>query len=242
MRIMWHLSRRVWSSLKLWLLLALLLPACGGQPAGDNRPLLPSPAIELTEMSPAGAEAISQATATTSPEAAPTATLAMPEAATPSPAPVECAFSWFFSPVPDTCPASDPVVSAAAEQPFEHGVMIWLEESDSIIVFHDDGRWQRYEDTWTEAEPESDPTIVAPDGRFQPIRGFGKLWRQQPEVRELLGWALGVELGFESTFQDQAPALDRPPLTYLRTYNGQIFGLVARATDQGDWVVAADNR
>lgn len=120
--------------------------------------------------------------------------------------------------------------------------MIWLEETDSIIVFYGDGLWQRFEDTWSEGEPESDPSLTPPEGRFQPIRGFGKLWRQNQEIRQALGWALGLELSFESMFQDQSLALDRPQQTYLLTYNGQVFALIGRAPDQGEWVVAADNR
>ncbi|MFN2221772.1 MAG: hypothetical protein ACK2UH_04425 [Candidatus Promineifilaceae bacterium] len=224
------------------LLLALLLAACVRGPAADNTLAVPTrpPGSAIT---PLATEAeLAPATATGAPLPAATATLAIAEAMTSSPAPEECPFDWFFQPAPDACPAARPTISAAAEQPFENGVMIWLEATDSITVFRDDGRWQRYEDTWTEGEPESDPDIVSPEGRFQPIRGFGKLWRQRPEVREALGWALGVELGFESTFQDQAPTPDRPPQTYLRTYNGQVFALIGRAPDQGEWVVAADNR
>jgi hypothetical protein len=161
---------------------------------------------------------------------------------TPSPSPTACSYQYFFEPAPGSCPAGPALPSAAAEQPFEGGVMIWLEESDAIIVFFDDGRWQRFEDTWSEGEPENDPTIAPPEGRFQPIRGFGKLWRQQPDLRQALGWALGVELGFESASQDVAPAPDQPQLTYLLTYNGQVFALIGRGPDQGQWVVAADNR
>lgn len=227
----------------LWLLLALLGAACAGEPAATDGPLVPTQAD-----GPSGTSAIPGPTSmppnmdTNSSQPAPTATTATPGSMTTTPTPAECEFGWFFQPEPDSCPAGQPTASAAAEQPFENGVMIWLEETDSIVVFHDDGRWQRFEDSWTEGEPESDPAIIPPEGRFQPIRGFGKLWRQRPDIREALGWAVGVELGFESTVQDQALAPDRPPLIYLRTYNGQIFALIGRASDQGDWVVAADNR
>jgi hypothetical protein len=153
-----------------------------------------------------------------------------------------CDIEYFFDPAPDSCPAGLPVVSAAAEQPFERGILIWLEATDSVIVFYDNGRWQRFDDTWTEDQLKINPALVPPVDRFQPIRGFGKVWRESPEVREALGWALGVELGFESTIQDQAIIPDRPDLTYLLTYNGQVFALVKRGLNQGDWVLAADNR
>jgi len=224
----------------LWLSLAMLAVSC--QQAGSNAPVLPTAII--AEGEPASAVP-APATGLVAP--APTVTTAVaetmtPSTTTPSAVTARCDQPFFFEPAPDACPVGPPIPSAAAEQPFEGGVMVWLEERDAIIVFFPDGRWQQFEDTWTEGEPENDPTIVPPDGRFQPIRGFGKLWRETPGLREELGWALGVELGFESMLQEQAPTDDQPALTYLLTYNGQVFALVLRDLDQGDWVMAADNR
>jgi hypothetical protein len=132
-----------------------------------------------------------------------------------------------------------PRATAAAEQPFEGGVMIWLEETDAILVLHQDQTWQSFEDTWAPGQPEDDPTLTPPAGRFQPIRGFGKLWRERPEVRKRLGWALGVELAFEALLQEQASAAGEPPVTFVRVYNGQVLALTAREPDRGDWGVAA---
>lgn len=150
-----------------------------------------------------------------------------------------CVHDYFFEPAPALCPGGEPAASAAAEQPFEGGVMIWLEATDSIYVFYDDQRWQRLDDTWSEELPESDPNLVPPEGRFQPIRGFGKVWREQPEIRQRLGWALGVELAFGSLLQEQLPEEEGAGVTFLRTFNGQIFALTTRGPDEGDWVVAA---
>ncbi len=71
--------------------------------------------------------------------------------------------------------------------------MIWLEDNETIHIFYEDGvgyypehypDWQghfeRFEDTWTPDEPESDPAVVPPEGLYQPIRGFGKVWRENP--------------------------------------------------------------
>ena len=44
-----------------------------------------------------------------------------------------------------------------------------------------------------EGEPESDPAFAPPAGKQQPVRGFGKVWRQHPELREAIGWALAKE-------------------------------------------------
>lgn len=154
-----------------------------------------------------------------------------------------CEHAYFFEPAPGLCPQGGPIASAAAEQPFEGGVMIWLDATDSVIVLTRDQQWQRFEDTWSEEQPESDPSIVPPDGRFQPIRGFGKVWREHPEVREQLGWALGVELGFESKYQEQTTPAGADSVTdavtFLLTFNDQVLALTTRGADQGDWVIAA---
>ncbi|MEJ5247707.1 MAG: hypothetical protein WHS90_08065 [Caldilinea sp.] len=89
--------------------------------------------------------------------------------------------------------APEPVSSAAAIQRFERGVMVWVQENGRIYAFLDDGRWFAYEDAFREGEPESDPAFAPPAGKQQPVRGFGKVWRQHPELREAIGWALAKE-------------------------------------------------
>jgi hypothetical protein len=64
--------------------------------------------------------------------------------------------------------------------------------------------WSVYEDTFIEGEAEIDPEIVPPEGLYQPERGFGKLWRENPEVREAVGWALEVELGHTTRYEYHA--------------------------------------
>lgn len=151
-----------------------------------------------------------------------------------------CSFSYFFEPAPEPCPAEDALAGPAAEQPFENGVMIWIDQLDSVFVLtRQDQSWRRYDDTWSEEQPESDPTISPPEGRYQPIRGFGKVWREQPAVREQLGWALGPELGFESTIQNQMVEANDDPILFVKTFNEQVFALIEREPDRGEWVIAS---
>ncbi len=150
-----------------------------------------------------------------------------------------CRQSYFFEPSPALCPAGEPIVGAAAEQPFENGVMIWLAATDAIYVLdRREASWQRFEDTWSEEQPESDLAIVPPADRFQPIRGFGKVWRDNSAVRDKLGWALGPELGYEAIFQDQLAEQEGTAVIFLKTFNGQVFALTTRGQDHGDWVIA----
>ncbi len=113
------------------------------------------------------------------------------------------------SPQPDD-PFPDVVKGAiyVAEQRFEQGWMFWLQPVGQIWVLSvnaDNERiWAIYSDTFVEGEVEIDPEIVPPEEMFQPVRGFGKLWRENPEVREALGWALDNELGHTTRYEYHA--------------------------------------
>ncbi len=109
------------------------------------------------------------------------------------------------------------------EQVFEGGRMFWFRESHKIwIVYGVDtanpgqividptqGEWICYDDPFVEGEMELDPAMeppadsptnstfvsVYPQARVQqPIRGFGRLWREHAELRDRLGWALTAEI------------------------------------------------
>jgi hypothetical protein len=145
---------------------------------------------------------------------------------------LRCLDPWFFSPAPDVCPTA-PIVSQAAEQHFERGTMIWVKELDRIYVLYEDinsPKWQAFPDDWDESLPESDPSIVPPEGLQQPIRGFGLVWRQNPTVRERLGWAVDREMGFETIVQHTT--LYKYNSTYLRALDGNIYHL---GPEQSSW-------
>jgi hypothetical protein len=85
-----------------------------------------------------------------------------------------------------------------AEQNFERGAMVWVAGSNgrngTIYVILDDeagGRttWQVFEDTWQEGDPVDSGDETPPSGRYEPLRGFGKLWYANKDVASALGWA-----------------------------------------------------
>jgi len=67
--------------------------------------------------------------------------------------------------------------------------------------------------------------ITAPEGLYQPIRGFGKVWRNQVQVRERLGWALELERGFEGVYQIAWEPAYESDGAYLRTADGRVVAL-----------------
>lgn len=98
------------------------------------------------------------------------------------------------------CARADEAAAELTEQLFERGLMLWRASAREIVVLFFDlqrdpsggaGRWQSYLDTYQGGEPE--PAVTPPPGRLVPVRSLGKVWREQPGVREQLGFALRPE-------------------------------------------------
>lgn len=113
------------------------------------------------------------------------------------------------TPVPPNFPT--PVIGQVyvAEQSFQDGRMFWLEPSNQIWILAQDDqgnqRWLVFDNSWEDSMPENDPSIQPPEaGLFQPIRGFGKLWRENQNVRDLLGWAVDPEFGHVTRYEFRA--------------------------------------
>lgn len=110
---------------------------------------------------------------------------------------------------------------AAVYQDFERGFMIYLSDRKAIWVFVRSvvstgvatapnagfGAWLAFADTFNEGDPETDPAIIAPSGFLQPKRGFGKVWREHPEVRDALGWGLNYERAYTTVVTDYSIGL-----------------------------------
>jgi hypothetical protein len=149
---------------------------------------------------------------------------------------IACPYPWAPAlegppPLASGCPR-ETVFGIAAQQPFENGFMIWVEAERTIYVFYDAQggsypAYGSYADNFHEGEPESDPTIVPPAGLYQPIRGFGLLWRVDQSVRDRLGWATALETGFETWMQGYSGAGMHNYYTLLQGIDGTIYRLIA---------------
>jgi serine/threonine-protein kinase len=100
------------------------------------------------------------------------------------------------------CPLGEAVITSMAWQPFERGAMLWRADLNLIYILGPDGRWRSTGDTWREGDPDSDPSLAAPNGLHQPVRGFGLAWRERPGVRDMLGWGTAEEQGFQALLQE----------------------------------------
>ena len=123
-----------------------------------------------------------------------------------------CPDPWLFpNPPQDQCPIWT-VRTLIVRQRFERGWLLWTEADNNIYVLPDGGTWTDCEDLWQEGMPESDSSIVPPQGFLQPVRGFGLLWRQgevyvsykEGWVRDFLGWATEPEQVVGDGFVQQA--------------------------------------
>lgn len=71
--------------------------------------------------------------------------------------------------------------------------MLWRGDTDTIYVLTPDGRWQGYPNEWREGDPTF--SCGEENAMSTPIRGFGRVWCDHPEVREALGNATAEEIG-----------------------------------------------
>jgi hypothetical protein len=160
---------------------------------------------------------------------------------------LRCADAFFFAasalPVGWACPYKPAAFVSAAEQAFQNGWMIWLApisgantasgsaQGPSIYVLYNTDltstwpQWQGFDDLWEAGQSEFDPAITPPAGLYQPQRGFGKVWRDQPEVRARLGWATVPEHGFAGVYQVKWDFSAGPGDFYLRAADGGILNL-----------------
>jgi len=93
-------------------------------------------------------------------------------------------------------PTSAERTEAGVFQEFEGGYMFYRTDTRTIIVYKYDaqftGNWVGFKDTWVEGQDSGGGRAPAQD-RFFPRRGFGKVWRDNPAVQQLLGYAMTPE-------------------------------------------------
>jgi photosystem II stability/assembly factor-like uncharacterized protein len=125
------------------------------------------------------------------------------------------------------CATGGAIETAGAYQPFELGMMFWREDARAIYVLRQDGTWSEWQDTWQEGMPAHDPTLHPPEGLYQPVRGFGQVWREGlGGPKAWIGWATAEEQSGGLIVQPGAQGL------LLRGINGVTYGLYGDGTWQ----------
>lgn len=111
-----------------------------------------------------------------------------------------------------------------AQQSFERGIAFWIQSRRIfwVLVVTDPsnpnvGEWRIYPDTFQEGVDQEDPSIVAPgEQQFVPQRGFGKIWRNVPGLRDALGWALTPEFALNTDYVYQPGGYLKPEGSYVQ--------------------------
>ena len=137
-----------------------------------------------------------------------------------------------------------------AQQDFQNGYMFWISTRKVIWVLlttpgnPNTGEWRIYPDTFLDGEPEFDPNLIPPsESLYQPRRGFGKLWRTTPGLREALGWATTPEFALNTSYVYQPGGfigsdgkwVPGPGKHFITTLGRQVFALIESAEGFGRW-------
>jgi len=104
--------------------------------------------------------------------------------------------------VPEEAVPGPQVSFHGADQAFEQGRMIWREDKKRIyVLYDDDNTWADHEDTFNLTTDPVSTGLQPPAGLQEPTFGFGKVWREQPGVRDRLGWAAEGEQAYPGAIQ-----------------------------------------
>lgn len=132
------------------------------------------------------------------------------------------------------CPLAPTAAAvSSAYQPFQNGVMFWVsslgaQPQSAIYALFNNGTYQRFNDTFTEGVDPASSGAVPPQGYLEPVRGFGKVWRDSSLVRDTLGWATTGEAGGSA----QVLMFERGEMVSV-SQAGQVYILVTGAP--GTW-------
>ena len=148
---------------------------------------------------------------------------------------VGCQYEWFFDqPEVPLCPISAPQVGRFAAQQFERGWLLWARPPGRYIGLVDKPLGASYEKTLlTTSDPlnilrDTSAGVVAPQGFFAPVSGFGIVWRGDAEYTqgygEALGWGLAPEIGYNGGYQCDA-SISRWQFCYVQHPEGAVVVL-----------------
>jgi len=205
-----------------WIALIVVVLGSIGCASGDPSSAAPAPITISSSAAPTPPRSV---------EPAPTHTAVIPAAVPltitapvePTPTPIDLPSISTFPACPPL-PAPSEVQTPAAVQHFEHGLMFWLQDRAEIWTLiasplEDQFYWRVLPNLWSESQPESDPNLQPPPGRFQPVRGFGAAWRlgggSYGPQRDDLGWAIDEEVGFDTTLIYYPQGFYSPDCTWL---------------------------
>ncbi|MBI5928958.1 MAG: LysM peptidoglycan-binding domain-containing protein [Chloroflexi bacterium] len=163
--------------------------------------------------------------------------------------PAGCGVSFFFTfaagkgDASGLCPLATDLV-AATGQDFEGGRVYRYaapagasDPRATIWVIYNTGYWETVPDIWDASQPFSDATIIPPTGRYQPTGPIGKVWRENPQIRQQLGWAYAPEQAFPGRLQAMPASAPPPHYFYIDHGKGIVLRLYSVDMAPNTWEV-----
>ena len=123
--------------------------------------------------------------------------------------------------------AQSEITVYATAQRFESGLMIWRSDTSTIWVLTNAGHAFTFPSSSYSSFPDN-PIFGNPPDRLRPIWGFGKVWGNDPPVRESVGWPTLPEIGFNMGISYSGSTV------YLRQLDGSVYQINPNNT----WVFA----
>ena len=231
-------------------------PTATGLPATPTSAADHTPAEATSTLAPAATTESPGASSTPLPTAIPpsptqpAATTAPAPTPAPTSPPVNCPYLWFFANPPAACPEADPLASYAAVQQFEHGRMFWLEAQDVFYLLFEAGAhpsdsrqaYRTLSPLTLKPGASADNRVgeTPPPGFYEPVSGFGLIWRNEVEgldadIRAAFGWAREPEFGYNTLIQCELQQTYSSRTCYLRDPGGQVIVLGSDAIAGSVW-------
>ncbi len=99
---------------------------------------------------------------------------------------------WYYNPqVRDAlgCPTETENGFTAGDQAFKNAYVVSNQDGRQIYVLFNNGTWVVMPNTWQEGDPIVNPYLHPPYGWYQPTYGVGKMWRNDDNFSQRMGWA-----------------------------------------------------
>jgi hypothetical protein len=134
------------------------------------------------------------------------------------------------------CPVGANVAISSASIQMQNGLMVWASQygdvpTRTIYAVYSNGTFGRYEDTWTDHVDPETTGETAPAGMITPARGFGKVWHNNPTVKNGLGFARESEKGT----QGQIQRFERGEMFFIAGLGQTYIFINSAGPSSGNW-------
>jgi hypothetical protein len=149
-----------------------------------------------------------------------------------------CQYTWTLYLDPYKCATGPATTEHKVSEIFENGIMLWTESSGvyDVLTYEKSGfSYTRYgfNDPLNIQADSSGAVGTPPPGLYAPVNGFGSIWRGDvafnKNLRQLMGWALTPEAGYEATMQCGVSTINPLTICYITLPDGRLIYIANRS-------------